>query len=90
MQFKYCPQCGSMEFVSSQNGIKCKKCLFPGPMKEGRMDEINEIKKRAPKMAALPSANAAAGQALNKTTANELAERLKALKGKSSEDVEFL
>ncbi len=80
-----------MEFVSSQNGPKCKKCLFPGPMKEGPMNEINEAKKRAPRTAsaALPSASAG-GQSLNQTTANELAARLKALKGKSSEDVEFL
>lgn len=55
------------------------------------MNEINEAKKRAPRSvsAALPSATAS-GQSLNQTTANELAARLKALKGKSSEDVEFL
>jgi hypothetical protein len=79
-----------MEFVSGQNGPKCRKCLFPGPMKEGPMNEINEAKKRAPRgMTASPSASVG-GQSLNQTTANELAARLKALKGKSSEDVEFL
>lgn len=55
------------------------------------MNEINDAKKRAPRSmsTSLPSA-AAGGQSLNQTTANELAARLKALKGKSSEDVEFL
>jgi hypothetical protein len=55
------------------------------------MNEINETKKRAPRgMSASPAGVASTGQSLNQTTANELAARLKALKGKSSEDVEFL
>lgn len=88
MQFKYCPQCGSMDFASTQNGQRCRKCSHPGPFPEGSMEKINEVKKRAPRSSTpAPSAQPAenASQSMR-----ELAEKLKSLKGKSTGDVEFL
>lgn len=88
MQFKYCPQCGSMDFAPTQNGQRCRKCSHPGPFPEGSMEKINEIKRRAPRTT--PSA-APAQQAENASQSmRELAEKLKSLKGKSTGDVEFL
>ncbi len=87
MQFTYCPQCGSMDFMSAPNGKQCRKCHYQGPMSEGPMDKVNEIRKRAPKSVSSsptkPAENASASM-------KELAEKLKSLKGKSTEDAEFL
>lgn len=87
MQFRYCPQCGSMDFVSVQNGQRCRKCSHPGPFPEGSMEKINEIKKRAPRSVTAPTKapSESASQSMK-----ELAEKLKSLKGKSTGDVEFL
>ena len=87
MQFKYCPQCGSMDFASSANGPTCRNCLYHGPLPEGSMEKINEIKKRAPRTTAAP-AHASSENASQ--SMKELAEKLKAMKGKSTSDVEFL
>lgn len=87
MQFKYCPQCGSMEFVSHPNGLSCKKCHFQGVMPEGPMDKINEIRKRAPRQVVNPTP---APSHENAASVKELADRLRSLKGKSTSDVEFL
>mgnify|MGYP001565061411 FL=1 len=55
------------------------------------MDRINEIKKRSSRpVPGSPPSPVSGGSSLNPTTVNELAARLKALKGKSSDDVEFL
>lgn len=87
MQFKYCPQCGSMDFASSVNGPVCRKCSYHGPLPEGSMEKINEIKKRAPRniSASAPVQSENASQSMK-----ELAAKLKSLKGKSTGDVEFL
>ncbi|MFH0970250.1 MAG: hypothetical protein V1776_02200 [Candidatus Diapherotrites archaeon] len=89
MLFKYCPQCGSMEFVSIPNGKMCRKCAFQGKISEGSMDEINILRKRGgnrPLSPVVPSPV----EGVNSQSAKELAERLKALKGKSTENAEFL
>ena len=86
MQFTYCPQCGGMDFVSAPNGKQCRKCHYQGPLSEGPMDKVNEIRKRAPRMATAPSNPSKEATPSMK----ELAEKLKSLKGKSTEDAEFL
>lgn len=103
-----------MEISPAQNGDKCRRCNYLGPMDHGSMDRINEVRKRfrgggAPAMG-LPSSNSSpsAGTGLSgmasavkgsaaptvgtplNAGAQQLGERLKALKGKSTGDVEFL
>ena len=91
MQFKYCPQSGSLEHSQTNNRPQCRKCRYAGRMDEGPMDKINEIRKRAGRVAAAGPSNAAKpNPEQTKQTMNELAERLKSLKGKSTEDAEFL
>ncbi len=87
MQFKYCPQCGSMDFARAANGPQCRKCQYTGPLPEGSMDKINEIRRRAPKSVSMPV------KPVNEDSSasmKQLAEKLKALKGKSTNEVEFL
>ncbi len=86
MQLKYCPQCGNMDFVSAANGLVCTLCHFGGPMAEGPMDKINEVRKKArSNLQNIPKLIPSTSQSMK-----ELAEKLKSLKGKSSEDAEFL
>ena len=85
MQFTYCPECGSMDFVSIPNGFQCRKCHFLGPMSEGSMDKINEVRKRSPRPNRAPASPPSASPSVK-----ELADRLKALKGKSTNEAEFL
>ncbi len=46
MKFKYCPECGSIQLQSSEEGLKCKKCRYSGAMKEDSIDVINEIARK--------------------------------------------
>ncbi|MEK6902054.1 MAG: hypothetical protein AABX02_00505 [archaeon] len=60
-------------------------------MSEGPMDKINEVRKRVGRAApAVPSNVTKPNPEQTKQTLNELAERLKSLKGKSNGDAEFL
>lgn len=77
-----------MDLASAPNGPVCRKCKYQGPMPEASMDRINEIRKRSARMPAATSKAPVGGP--NTPSAQELAERLKALKGKSTEEAEFL
>jgi hypothetical protein len=61
-------------------------------MSEGPMDKINEVGKRSSRTTPVsPSASSnPPNPGVNAQSVKELEARLKALKGKSSEDVEFL
>ena len=93
MHFAHCPQCGNMEFRAVAAGKECLKWHFAGKMPEGPMDAINAIRKRArtsSNTAHVQSKSAAEMAAENSASAKELAARLKSLKGKTTDDVEFL
>lgn len=76
-----------MDFISSPDGPACRKCSYHGPLPEGSMEKINEIKKRSPRTisSAPKTPSESASQSMK-----ELAAKLKSMKGKTTSDVEFL
>ena len=77
-----------MDFTSTPNGPTCRKCSYHGPLPEGSMEKINEVKKRAPR--SISSSPAKVQSESASQSMKELAEKLKAMKGTSTSDVEFL
>ena len=72
---------------------KCNRCGYFGKMNEGAMDEINSHKLKLNK--SIGSAETFTNEKVemppsSEKTQNQLKEKLKALKGKSTDDFEFL
>ncbi len=89
MKIKFCPQCAGIDIKAlSAASDQCLRCKYTGDMKEGGMDEINSYKKSL-KSGAVPSMPGQ-GAVQSKFTNAQLRERLNAMRGKSSGDVEFL
>ncbi|MDO8428406.1 MAG: hypothetical protein Q7S92_04280 [Candidatus Diapherotrites archaeon] len=89
MQFKYCPECAGLENRKLKNGLEeCLKCGYSGSMNTGPMDEVNAVKK---KLGNKPITRRQFNVGDHKDlTPNQLKEKLEALKGKKSDEVEFL
>ena len=89
MQFKYCPECAGLESRKLKNGVeKWQKGGYSGPMNTGPIDEVNTVKK---KLGNKPITRRQFNVGDHKDlTPNQLKEKLEALKGKKSEEVEFL
>ena len=93
MMHKYCPQCGSLDSKRLVTGMEeCLRCKFRGDFREGSMDQINSLRKAkspAPEPVSSPGSQQSFKPALG-TSNKELKEKLKALKGKSTDDFEII
>lgn len=90
MKIEFCPSCAGIDIKKpATGGSECARCKYVGEMKEGGMDEINSYKKSL-KAGVTPVIPGKAAGPSNRVTNSELRDRLAALKGKSSGDVEFL
>ena len=89
MKIKYCPMCAGIDIKALALGNdQCNKCKHTGEMREGPMDEINSRKKSLQSGVIQPQPQ---GSGTNSSVSNsQLRERLNALKGKSTGDVDFL
>ena len=95
MKLKYCPNCASVNIGKNDVGMDfCRKCKYVGAMNEGAMDEINDFIKNL-KEGSEPRFIQAAKFSQRKLrddspTPDMQKEKLKRLKGKSTENYEFL
>ena len=95
MQLTYCPKCAGIDLgTDSDTGMKkCKRCGYFGKMNEGAMDEINSHKLKLNR--SIGSSETFVNEPVemppsSETTQNQLKERLKSLKGKKTDNFEFL
>ena len=95
MQLTFCPKCASIDIgTDSTTGMKkCIRCGYFGKMNEGAMDEINSHKMKLNR--SIGSSETFTDERVEmppsyETAQNQLKEKLKALKGKSTENYEFL
>ena len=98
MKFKYCPNCAGISTMQEKGGLhKCWRCNFVGTPSEGTADEINVLVRRLKSgLSASPAAGGAGSAASHPgglssaEERNKLREKLRNLKGKKSDDFEFL
>lgn len=95
MKLTYCPKCAGIDIGidDKTNQKKCTRCGYLGTMNEGAMDEINSHKMKLNR--SIGSSETFADEKVEmppsaETAQKQLKERLKALKGKSTDDYEFL
>ena len=95
MKMKYCPNCAGISIRKNDVGMDaCVKCHYSGTMNEGAIDEINSFVTRL-KNGSESRPTQATRYSEKKLrdgspTPNLLKEKLKSLKGKSTDDYEFL
>jgi hypothetical protein len=90
MKFKYCPQCGSMDIkVNALRQETCERCRYTGPMNEGAMDEINRFQKNL-KSGSRGNLNKTEFFPKKEDSSSQLKEKMKSLKGKSTDDFEII
>ncbi len=90
MKFKYCPQCGSMDIkVNALKQETCERCRYSGSMNEGAMDEINRFQKSL-KSGARGNLNKNEFLSQKIDSASQLKEKMKSLKGRTTDDFEII
>jgi len=89
MKFPYCPNCFSANMKQlSGSEYKCNKCSFKGKTDIATLEEINAFTKKA-NVNRKPLVDYSNPKESTIKNGNELKEKLKSLKGKSSEDFEI-
>lgn len=95
MKLTFCPKCVGIDIGTDAktNQKKCTRCGYLGTMNEGAIDELNSYKLKLNK--GIGSSETFINEHIemppnSEVTQNQLKERLKALKGKSTDDYEFL
>lgn len=92
MKFKYCPQCAAIDMKRLANSSEeCLRCHYIGTAREGAMNEINAYKQQVKSGAVrAPPSEARPQKGLVGLSQSSQEKKVKALKGKSTEDFEIL
>ena len=91
MKFRFCPKCGAVDMKRLPNGSEeCNRCHYVGTAREGAMHEINTYRQQLKHGSTSPLPPSEPSSSQSKVSQAEIQQRLKALKGKSSDDFEIL
>lgn len=92
MKFKYCPQCAALDIKRLPNGSEeCLRCHYVGSAREGAMNEINSYKQQLKAGGVRVPPSESAGKSSNSQVSSAaIQEKLKGLKGTSTDDFEIL
>jgi len=92
---KYCPNCGCISEKSFSATITCTMCNFTGKPYEGSIDQINAFRRRVKngnhRIEKIPEVkDSHPNDPAKDMTIGELSKKLQGMKGKSTDDFEFL